>query len=1347
MKSAVMIALSFLLLMSDPAAASNQQNYVILAPNYIRKNTDIVVTVSNAGPGYAEFEVTLEKTTELGKKKELKSIISVAERDATRLRFKQPLSSNSEKCNLKIQDTGLKNKVHEIELKVVGKTVALLIQTDKPIYKPGDTIKFRVLVLDRKIKPLTTLKSVRVQLRDSKQSLIREWPYAKLQNGVFQSQLDLANFVVLGNWSITVEALNSEVKHKTIVVAEYVLPKHEILITYPKFATFEDKTLQLIIDAKYTFGKPIKGSLSVSVVDTDKQSESAINGRAHITISLQDVLPSNRNVEVLWIEVAATIEESVSGQLYETTESIPIYRNSHKISLRKSSEYLLPDLPFKCWIVLTDPIGQPLENPGKLKVEANRIIKYWFDKSTFVEQTPNKDGVLPLMFDTSDSTVQLNIAVTYDGKTTHFTIDRIDDQDMNAPYVTVSVLTETPILDELVDVQVHSSFAMTYLLYQVTALGEMVTSGHMLVKSERKAVFRFRTAFEMLPTASVVVFVVHNDQLFSDVVEFKVQNLNNYVNLTLSQTETEPGNPLMVGVRTKPGSMIGLLGIDKSVLLLGSGNDITKETLFDELQSFGSEIQDHDKFKRLGFSVFTNAHVKPEVDELPAVLLDTRFGFDDEDEQQYAPTNLIIRKDFPETWLWTDMISVDDDGELTINDIVPDSITSWSISAFSINSEHGLGILDRPVSLIVLKPFFITVNVAYSIIKTEIALVEVFVFNYMEQAQEATIRLTNDRGEFQFADEQNQTTAELQQLRTAAIPASNVAKVTFLLKPLKTGDLVITVIAETATRKDAVEQILKVTSGGLQYYRNTARYIEVDNSSQRFENIRLIIPHAVTVGSEEIIFSVEGMLLGAALRNLGNLIRLPSGCGEQNMLKLVPSVLALEYMSSTDTLDPSIEHKALDYLKRGYQNQLKYKLDDGSFSVFGKRDGKGSVFLTAFVASTFRLVGNHINVDDKIVKTAYNWVEKQQGSDGKFSELGKIYHRGIQGGISGGVSLTAYTLIAFLEHKNTVQKYKSVIDKGTAFISNKIHQLNNPYELSLVAYALQLAKHPQRQHPLDKLLELSKRDSNLTMRWWDSGPTSIETTGYALLTYISLGMYVDAEPIMRWLVSQRYDKGGYDNTQNTYVGLHALAEYSRKLSVSRNNYEIAVSYGSEKPALVRVDAKSSMTTQNLSLPSYVRDVDVMITGTGTGVFQIAYQYNLIASDDEPRFRINNTIKTNTESTISMIICARFKPKSVYEVTNMVLMEVLFPSGYVILDRTLTQLGKVADVRKLETKRDDTMLVLYFDPLPAEKTICVDVSGFRKAIVLGQISGWVKVYDYYDPTREAFEYFDGATAGT
>lgn len=78
--------------------------------------------------------------------------------------------------------------------------------------------------------------------------------------------------------------------------------------------------------------------------------------------------------------------------------------------------------------------------------------------------------------------------------------------------------------------------------------------------------------------------------------------------------------------------------------------------------------------------------------------------------------------------------------------------------------------------------------------------------------------------------------------------------------------------------------------------------------------------------------------------HLENLIRLPTACGEQNLVHFMPDLIILQYLRSTRQINPTIENEAIQNLETSYQQQLTYKRDDGSFSPFASRDSNGSVW-------------------------------------------------------------------------------------------------------------------------------------------------------------------------------------------------------------------------------------------------------------------------------------------------------------------------------------------------------------------------------------------------------------------
>lgn len=119
----------------------------------------------------------------------------------------------------------------ESTLEIETKTVSIFIQTDKAIYKPGDSIKFRILILDQKLKPvsLTPENLLSIYITDPEQNRIMQWLEGTPKRGVFTSEFQLSELSLLGDWKIEAK-VGKETKVKEIEVPKYVLPNFEVKI-------------------------------------------------------------------------------------------------------------------------------------------------------------------------------------------------------------------------------------------------------------------------------------------------------------------------------------------------------------------------------------------------------------------------------------------------------------------------------------------------------------------------------------------------------------------------------------------------------------------------------------------------------------------------------------------------------------------------------------------------------------------------------------------------------------------------------------------------------------------------------------------------------------------------------------------------------------------------------------------------------------------------------------------------------------------------------------------------------------------------------------------------------------
>lgn len=64
-------------------------------------------------------------------------------------------------------------------------------------------------------------------------------------------------------------------------------------------------------------------------------------------------------------------------------------------------------------------------------------------------------------------------------------------------------------------------------------------------------------------------------------------------------------------------------------------------------------------------------------------------------------------------------------------------------------------------------------------------------------------------------------------------------------------------------------------------------------------------------------FSCAGDIMGPALNNLDGLVRMPTGCGEQNMVGFTPNIYVLKYLNASSRLTNQIQDKAKFYMETG----------------------------------------------------------------------------------------------------------------------------------------------------------------------------------------------------------------------------------------------------------------------------------------------------------------------------------------------------------------------------------------------------------------------------------------------
>lgn len=412
------------------------------------------------------------------------------------------------------------------------------------------------------------------------------------------------------------------------------------------------------------------------------------------------------------------------------------------------------------------------------------------------------------------------------------------------------------------------------------------------------------------------------------------------------------------------------------------------------------------------------------------------------------------------------------------------------------------------------------------------------------------------------------------------------------------------------------------------------------------------------------------------------------------MINFVPNIVVLDYLTAVNKSTPEIKSKAITFLETGYQKQLAYKHEDGSYSVWGNTDESGSTWLTAFVIKSFRQAAKYISVDADIIEKALSFLSQTQSENGSFEEVGYIFQQDIQGGSSNGIALTAYTLITFLENRDFVKtSYKVTIDKALAFLSENYNKITDNYSLAIATYALQLADHSLKSTLLSKLETEAIVESGM-MHWEKNmseperkssnkcNSLDIEMTAYALQAFVEAGRLTDSARIMKWLVSQRNENGGFISTQDTVVGLQALAKVAANMYSANTDLIIIIKTNEKDISVLNVTETNSLMRLKTDLPSSARDFDIWAIGKGFSIFQISYQYNIdTETEDTYRFDISYVVNRTVErNTFCLTVCTKYIPDEESYKSNMAILKVNFPSGFEFRKDFLRELKATKEIK-------------------------------------------------------------------
>eukprot|EP00105_Crassostrea_gigas_P026706 XP_011447751.1 PREDICTED: pregnancy zone protein [Crassostrea gigas] len=1342
-----------------------------------------------------------------------------------------------------------------------GNLYITLIQTDKPVYKPGQTVKFRILRLNRNFRPdIDKIKAVHV--KSPADIRIMQWKDVPTTHGIASLEMVLSNDPPLGTWSIKAIYNDSKEYSNTFSVEEY--GNMTILRGLEGSA---NKRL-----------KQINGCYKVTVDASRVNSEGNLQINASVTEEGTGVIVSSQYQGPGFTHVYSTLKIIDENRGYfkqglpyrgKVTAKNPMGNPIPQERIRiKASTYQMPwhltltvntdengtaffainNFPENITTFSISAVGLSIQNedgeqyPRHYLGSAHKNVRRWFSPSdSYIQiehiQQPlacGKDSQLGLLYSTpNDTNLNFYIMVMSRGRIIYATNKKHQ--------YTVGDSHQTTFTDPHHYLQMQIVPTATSIATNCTegtcCDGVCLDDGVKRSNLVGRVQISLPITAAFAPESQVIVYYVRTDgEVVSSFTRLEVENcFDNKVNIEFVKSPIKPGSNATIRVSGDPGSACSIGVVDKSIDLLKADHELTAEKFYSKIRTtmFSNEIHHRNidsfdvlsifnkrkncdqketengaeryknmrmdsfrSFQNVGLHLLTNLKLKtkPCVQHtpsfghfakkkgrgipseakkkgrgIPSEAKKIDRGIPSEDE----PTIEKVRQLFPETWLWELQI-IGDSGENTLVRRIPDTITEWKGSALCMNSASGLGISSIS-SVTAFQPFFLSFTLPYSAVRNEVVPVLVTVFNYLTQCLVMKVSL-RDSEEFRLQN------TIFMKTKTVCVCGGESETLRYLIIPLKIGEISIQAEAESIADEgtcgnssvssdatgvsDAVRRQLPVEAEGLENEYTYSSFVCVSGEHGTLtENIQLQLPLNRIQDSERGFMNIIGDVMGPALKNLKGLLKMPYGCGEQNMAAFAPNIFLLQYLYNNKMDVSRVLDDALRYMRAGYQRQLKYRHKDGSYSAFGETDGRsGSTWLTAFVVKCLGQSQKYIAIDQTDLYTSIAWFKRQQNEFGCFPKVGYTHSYYLKGGWGKSNdeegTLTAFVLIAMLEAglpKNdlAVQSAIRCLDR---------QDVKDTYLLTLMAYAYSLYDiNSARRLEIMFLLRSKMKRIGTDMIYWSRYPqpkeqsqdflnfsykhassAEVEMTSYALLALtigsqsIAAGFIV---PIVMWLTRQRNAQGGFSSTQDTVIALQALSVYGSLQHNGETNVNVEV-IGDQMSSTYNISNENRLILQTVPILRLPNALNVTVRGVGCALVQANVKYNTPKVKADPDFALNVSIRRFKQkhshcSKRIINICASYNGSSGR--TKMAIADVKMQTGWipVISDDIKNTTG----LQKYEI--DGNVVHFYFEHFDAEQK-CFNLDVEQEIELKDPQPAYVKIYDYYETDSSVTKEYDMIT---
>ncbi|XP_059418671.1 alpha-2-macroglobulin-like [Carassius carassius] len=546
------------------------------------------------------------------------------------------------------------------------------IQTDKPIYNPGQSVNFRVVTLDAKFVPLDQMYSL-VVVEDNQKNRIGQWTNVSSTQWILQLSHSLNPEAQVGIYTLRA-FIGDRMTSQVFEVKKYVLPKFDVTVNTPQIYSVGDLWLKIEVCSKYTYGQPVPGQALVEVcrepypyvevpgvtrLCINKTAEMKDTGCASLSFSMSVFFTTRfeNNLQDVFL-ITANVTEEGTDILMSKSATVSITFEVGKVTFLELPEF------FDHGSLINGKVSASYFSGEPIASKAVYLLDYgqWPNK-LLLNLTTNQNGLADFSLNTADvpkADLSLLASATTEAvngyRSPYFSSDRriVKLFQPASPYSpTFSELTIVKLEQPLkcgtnYPVTIKYSFVgetgdfNTDIIYMVLSKGVIILHGFHRVQAwasngimSGTVSFQLSVSVDMPPAVQILAFcILPSENVVATSGSFDTEKcFQNQVSLQFSPATAVPGEENVMTVSAQPGSLCGLSAVDRSVLIMEPGRRLSAEAVFSLLPvqgvsdyPFGVEDeqeclnvrprravptdQAYDAFKSVGLKIATNLPVR-----------------------------------------------------------------------------------------------------------------------------------------------------------------------------------------------------------------------------------------------------------------------------------------------------------------------------------------------------------------------------------------------------------------------------------------------------------------------------------------------------------------------------------------------------------------------------------------------------------------------------------------------------------------------------------------------------------------------------------------------------------------